>query len=118
VFRRRSTSAPDIADDQAEEILDEPVKQVGKGRPTPKRSEVERRRRRPYAPPPSNKKEASAQQRERKRADQQKRMEAMRRGEEWALPVRDRGAVRALARVTSTRVGWLSASTSCSASSR
>jgi len=106
VFRRRSTSAPDIADDQAEEILDEPVKQVGKGRPTPKRSEAERRRRQPYAPPPANKKEASAQQRERRRADQQKRMEAMRRGEEWALPAKDRGAVRALARdyVDSRRV--------------
>ena len=106
MFRRRSTSAPDIADDQAEEILDEPVKQVGKGRPTPKRSEAERRRRQPYAPPPANKKEASAQQRERRRADQQKRMEAMRRGEEWALPAKDRGAVRALARdyVDSRRV--------------
>ena len=98
MFRRRSTSAPDIADDQAEEILDEPVKQVGKGRPTPKRSEAERRRRQPYAPPPANKKEASAQQRERRRADQQKRMEAMRRGEDWALPPRDRGPVKALAR--------------------
>lgn len=106
MFRRRSTSAPDIADDQAEEILDEPVKQVGKGRPTPKRSEAERRRRQPYAPPPANKKEASAQQRERRRADQQKRMEAMRRGEDWALPAKDRGAVRALARdyVDSRRV--------------
>jgi hypothetical protein len=72
--------------------------QAGKGRPTPKRSEVERRRRQPYGAPPANKKEAAAQQRERRRTDQRKRMEAMRRGEEWALPPRDRGPVKALAR--------------------
>jgi hypothetical protein len=85
-------------DDQAEQAAEQQAKQAGKGRPTPKRSEVERRRRQPYAPPPADKKAAAAQQRERRRADQRRRMDAMRRGEEWALSTRDRGPVKALAR--------------------
>jgi hypothetical protein len=85
-------------DDQAEQAAEQSAKSAGKGRPTPKRSEVERRRRQPYTPPPADKKAAGAQQRERRRAEQRRRMEAMRRGEEWALSPRDRGPVKALAR--------------------
>jgi hypothetical protein len=70
---------------------------AGKGRPTPKRSEAERRRRQPYTAP-KDRKEASRVSRERQRADRGRRMEAVRRGEEWALPPRDRGPVKALAR--------------------
>ncbi len=77
---------------------DQQAKSAGKGRPTPKRSEVERQRRQPYTPPPADRKAAAAQQRERRRADQKRKMDAMKRGEEWALPARDRGPVRALAR--------------------
>jgi len=69
----------------------------GKGRPTPKRSEAERRRRQPYTAP-KDRKEAARVSRDRQRADRGRRMEAVRRGEEWALPARDRGPVRALAR--------------------
>ncbi len=75
-----------------------PGRQAGKGRPTPKRSEVERRRRQPYTAPPADRKAAAAQARERRRAESRRRMEAMKRGEEWALPRQDRGPVRALAR--------------------
>jgi hypothetical protein len=70
---------------------------AGKGRPTPKRSDAERRRRQPYTAP-KDRKEASRTSRGRQRADRTRRMEAVRRGEEWALPPRDRGPVKALAR--------------------
>jgi hypothetical protein len=69
---------------------------AGKGRPTPKRSEAERRRR-PYTAP-KDRKEAARSSRDRQRTDRTRRMEAVRRGEEWALPARDRGPVKALAR--------------------
>ena len=70
---------------------------AGKGRPTPKRSEAERRRRQPYTAP-KDRKEAARVSRDRQRGDRSRRMEAVRRGEEWALPPRDRGPVKALAR--------------------
>jgi len=70
---------------------------ASKGRPTPKRSDAERRRRQPYTAP-KDRKEASRTSRDRQRADRGHRMEALRRGEEWALPPRDRGPVKALAR--------------------
>jgi hypothetical protein len=70
---------------------------AGKGRPTPKRSEAERRRRQPYTAP-KDRKEASRTSRDRQRADRTRRMEAVRRGEDWAMPPRDRGPVKALAR--------------------
>ena len=70
---------------------------AGKGKPTPKRSEAERRRRQPYTAP-KDRKEASRASRDRQRTDRSRRMEAVRRGEEWALPPRDRGPVKALAR--------------------
>jgi hypothetical protein len=74
-----------------------PKRAPGKGRPTPKRSEAERRRRQPFAAP-KDRKEATRQSRDRQRAARVRRMEAMRRGDEWALPARDRGPARALAR--------------------
>ena len=70
---------------------------AGKGRPTPKRSEAERRRRQPYTAP-KDRKEAARVSRDRQRTDRARRGEALRRGEEWALPPRDRGPVKALAR--------------------
>jgi hypothetical protein len=68
---------------------------AGKGRPTPKRSEAERRRR--YNAP-GDRKEAVRQSRTRDRSARSRKQEAMRRGEEWALPAKDKGPVRALAR--------------------
>src|SRR5215472_2292957 len=99
VLRRRTSGTSATPDDgQVNPAADESAKQAGKGRPTPKRSEVERARRQPYTPPPTDKKAAAAQQRDRRKADQKRRMDAMRRGEEWALPAKERGPVRALAR--------------------
>jgi hypothetical protein len=106
LLRRRPGASASPEPEQASPADDRTAKQAGKGRPTPKRSEVERARRQPYAAPPADKKAAAAQQRDRRRTEQKRRMDAMRKGEEWALPPRDKGAVRALARdyVDSRRV--------------
>jgi hypothetical protein len=101
VFRRRSDGAPAVLDSDAAAPQPTPARQARKGKPTPKRSEAVRKRRTPYAAPPATKagrKEAAAQDRGTRRAEQQRRMAAMRRGEEWAMPIRERGPVRALAR--------------------
>jgi hypothetical protein len=105
VFRRSRTDAEDVSAPDATEAAD-PASNgetssaaftAGKGRPTPKRSEAERRRRQPYSAP-KDRKEAGRATRDRQRDDRTRRMEGMRRGEEWALPVRDRGPARALVR--------------------
>ena len=68
-----------------------------KGVPTPKRSEAQANRRQPYQAP-ADRKTASRQSRERDRADRVRKTAALQRGEQWALPAKDRGQVRALAR--------------------
>lgn len=98
VLRRRIPGTSATPDDGQAGPADDLTKQAGKGRPTPKRSQVERARRQPYTPPPTDRKAAASQQRDRRRTEQKRRMDAMRRGEEWAMPAKDRGPVRALAR--------------------
>jgi Protein of unknown function (DUF3043) len=100
VFRRRNAATQDApaegaADPAAEAAAARGAVTAGKGRPTPKRSEAERRRR--YTAP-DDRKAAVKQTRSRERADRTRKTEAMRRGEEWALPAKDKGPVRALAR--------------------
>jgi hypothetical protein len=98
VFRRRSADAPDLPDqDPQSSPADQAGTTQGKGRPTPKRSEAERRRRHPYSAP-ADRKAASQQSRDRDRASRGRRTEAMKRGESWALPRKDQGPVRAMAR--------------------
>jgi len=90
-----ATGAPD-ADGQAGPAANRPGTTAGKGRPTPKRSEAERRRR-PFTAP-GDRKEANRQYRDRQRQERVRRQQGLQRGEQWALPPRDRGPVRALAR--------------------
>jgi hypothetical protein len=99
VFRRRPADDPEVADEVPEEpvVSDRAGLTQSKGRPTPKRSEAERRRRQPYSAP-GDRKAAANQSRDRDRAARSRRMEAMKRGENWALPRKDQGPVRALAR--------------------
>jgi hypothetical protein len=108
VFRRSRTSTDEGSGQDATNgadamsggdtaLTNSPAVTAGKGRPTPKRSEAERRRRQPHTAP-KDRKEASRVSRDRQRADRTRRMEAVRRGEEWAMPPRDRGPVKALAR--------------------
>jgi hypothetical protein len=68
-----------------------------KAGPTPKRSEAEAGRRQPYQAP-ADRKSAYKGSRTQTRADRTRRAQALQRGEEWALPAKDRGPVRALAR--------------------
>jgi Protein of unknown function (DUF3043) len=103
VFRRRQsgTADPAVEADASPPGADSPVTASpavtpGKGRPTPKRSEAEKRRR-PYSAP-ADRKEANRQYRDREKAARGRRMEGMQRGEQWAMPPRDRGPVKALAR--------------------
>jgi Flp pilus assembly protein TadB len=70
---------------------------VGKGRPTPKRSEAQKARRQ-RAKAPANRREALRQERERVRADRARQREALRTGDPRHLPRRDQGPVRAAAR--------------------
>jgi hypothetical protein len=104
VFRRRANDGPDVLDpdsaadqDEVDEQAPRPGLTAAKGKPTPKRSEAEKRRRQPYTAP-ADRKAASRQGRGGDRTDRARKMEAMRRGEDWALPRKDQGPVKALAR--------------------
>lgn len=111
MFRRGNAGARgDTAqDDQGEQSLGapqttkvRPAAETAKGRATPKRSEAERGRRQGITGTPARSggssrggtKTSSADGQAERRA----RQEAIRRGEQWALPARDRGPVKALAR--------------------
>lgn len=103
MFRRRQpTTAESPVEDAAAAAPDadaaaaRPGTTAGKGRPTPKRSESERRRR-PFTAP-GDRKEANRQYRDRQRQERTRRQQGMQRGEQWALPPRDRGPVKELAR--------------------
>jgi hypothetical protein len=85
------------AEVQADEVPVRAGLTQAKGRPTPKRSEAERRRRQPFAAP-ADRKEASRQSKDRDRTDRARRAEALKRGEEWELPPKDKGPVRKFAR--------------------
>ncbi len=87
----------DQSPDDSSAAPDRPGVTQGKGRPTPKRSEAERRRRQPFNAP-ADKKAAYSQSRDRDRAARARKLEAAKRGENWALPAKDQGPVRALAR--------------------
>jgi len=81
-----------------------PTAEAAKGRPTPKRSEAERGRRQGITGTPAGRSSGRAGStsggagRATSKEDRLRRNEAMRRGEEWALPARDRGPVKALVR--------------------
>jgi hypothetical protein len=104
VFRRRQSTTADSpaeevpapSDGQSPDPAASRATTAAKGRPTPKRSEAERRRRPVSAP--GDRKEANRQYRDRQRSERSRKMEAMQRGEQWAMPARDRGPVKALAR--------------------
>jgi len=104
VFRRRPTATSEVLDtDQAALDADSaesrarPAVTAPKGVPTPKRSEAQANRRQPYQAP-ADRKTAARQARARDRDDRTRRTAAYQRGENWALPRKDQGPIRALAR--------------------
>lgn len=102
MFRRRTTDAPSALDNGQAETAEEPRPVRAsftppKGVPTPKRSQAQANRRQPYQAP-SDRKVAARESRARDRAERLRRTEASARGEQWALPAKDRGPVRGLAR--------------------
>ena len=113
VFRRRSAGATDgtAQDSPGAQSPDGPAAnkqprspaEAAKGRPTPKRSEAERNRRQPItgARPGARsgaRTPRTPEDKSRARSDRNRKYEAMRRGEEWALNPKDRGPARQLAR--------------------
>jgi Protein of unknown function (DUF3043) len=92
----------------AETARTRPAAEAAKGRPTPKRSEAERGRRQGITGTPAGRSSGRAgsasggagraTSKATSKEDRLRRNEAMRRGEEWALPARDRGPVKALVR--------------------
>jgi hypothetical protein len=109
-FLRRSTTDTAAEDPETTDAVDVSGKAFtpGKGKATPKRRDAEAKRRGPVAPPPTTMREAMKRNKELRKANPQSkeerkaaakaRREAMMRGDDSALPVRDRGPVKAYVR--------------------
>jgi Protein of unknown function (DUF3043) len=106
VFRRRSSDSSEVLDQEQAapgagadggDGRPRSGQTAPKGVPTPKRSAAQANRRQPYQAP-GDRKAAAQQSRQRDRATRTRRTEAYQRGEQWALPRKDQGPVRALAR--------------------
>lgn len=115
VFRRSSAGATDGkaqdspgAQTPEAPAKSKPVAEAAKGRPTPKRSTAEANRYRTItgsttsgrgpAKAPDPRRKLTPDEKARVREDRNKQLQAMRRGEEWALGPRDRGPAKKLAR--------------------
>ena len=115
VFRRNSagssgSTAEESSPTQSQEApaKNKPAAEAGKGRPTPKRSEAERGRYQSITGSTTSGRSSGTgsaprgkmtpEDKARTRSERDKRMSAMRRGEEWALGPRDRGPIKKLAR--------------------
>ena len=92
--RDRAGSVPDTAAETSAQL----VKDGGKGRPTPKRSEAQGRRPGPPPPPPTTRKEAYKRMREQQASQRTAARAGALRGDDSYLPARDRGPVRKLVR--------------------
>jgi hypothetical protein len=118
VFRRNSAGAAEgkaqgSQSPQGAQTAEAPEKskaavQAGKGRPTPKRSVAEANRYRTItgattsgrgpAKAPDPRRKLTPDEKARARDDRNRQLQAMRKGEEWALGARDRGPAKRLVR--------------------
>jgi hypothetical protein len=86
--------------DPSTDLSEQLVRAGSKGRPTPKRSEAQGRRQGPPPPPPTSRKEAYRRMRQTQATTRPAARAAAARGDDSALPARDRGPVRKLVRDT------------------
>lgn len=115
MFRRNSAGAADgkAQGPQGAQTPEAPAKsksaaQAGKGRPTPKRSAAEANRYRTLTGSTTSgrgrpaatdtRRKLTPEEKAKARQDRTRQMQAMRRGEDWALGPRDRGPAKKLAR--------------------
>jgi hypothetical protein len=115
VFRRSSDGAtegkaqgPQGTQTPEAPAKSKPAAETGKGRPTPKRSDAEANRYRTVTgsttsgrgrtAAPDPKRKLTPEEKAKAREDRNKQLQAMRRGEDWALGPRDRGPAKRLAR--------------------
>ena len=113
MFRRSSAGAAEgnAQGSQGTRSPEAPAKdkspaQAGKGRPTPKRSEAEANRYRSITgsttsgrgPAATRGRKLTPEEKAKAKGDRNRQLQAMRRGEDWALGPRDRGPVKKLAR--------------------
>ncbi len=115
MFRRNSAGATDGkaqgsqgAQTPEAPAKSKPVAEAGKGRPTPKRSTAEANRYRTLTGSTTSgrgrpaatdtKRKLTPEEKDKARADRSRQLQAMRRGEEWALGARDRGPAKKLTR--------------------
>lgn len=91
LFGRKSQSSPQVTEPET------PVKEGGKGRPTPSRKEAEAARK-ARLKQTRTRKEQSAASRAQRAESSAKMREAMRTGDERYLPARDRGPVKRFVR--------------------
>jgi hypothetical protein len=115
VFRRSSAGATDgqAQGPQGSQTPEAPAKskpttQAGKGRPTPKRSAAEANRYRTITGSTTSgrgrtaatdtRRKLTPEEKAKARQDRNKQLQAMRRGEDWALGPRDRGPAKGLTR--------------------
>ena len=115
VFRRNSDGATDgkAQGPQGAQTPEAPAKtkpaaQAGKGRPTPKRSAAEANRYRTLTGSTTSgrgrpaatdtRRKLTPEEKAKARQDRTRQLQAMRRGEDWALGPRDRGPAKKLAR--------------------
>jgi hypothetical protein len=115
VFRRNSAGAadgkaqgPQGAQTPEAPTKSKPAAEAGKGRPTPKRSAAEANRYRTLTGSTTSgrgrpaatdtRRKLTPEEKAKARQDRTRQMQAMRRGEDWALGPRDRGPAKKLAR--------------------
>jgi Protein of unknown function (DUF3043) len=115
VFRRSSAGAtegqaqgPQGTQTPEAPAKSKPAAEAGKGRPTPKRNAAEANRYRTVTgsttsgrgrtAAPDPKRKLTPEEKAKAREDRNKQLQAMRRGEDWALGPRDRGPAKRLAR--------------------